>query len=314
VIVSFTHPHDPYVARQEFWDLYDDVEIPLPTTPSIAPADRDPHSARLRHVIAADVTDVTDDQIRAARRAYFANMSYVDRWLGELLTTLDRHGMRDDTIVVFTADHGDMLGERGLWYKMNFFEHSARVPLIFNAPHLLMPDRPSTPATLLDIAPTLMDLAGIEPESRFDGATLVPFVSRPEPGRTVVGEYLGEGAVAPIFMIRRDRWKFVWSAADPPQLYDLDADPTELVNLATTGEHTEHADTVAAFSAEVRERWDPAAIDRQVRDSQRARADVDRALRQGRYRAWDFQPAADASEQYMRNHLDLNEVESGRRA
>jgi choline-sulfatase len=311
VTVSFTHPHDPYVARQEFWDLYDDVEIPLPTTGPIKPDELDAHSARLRHVIAADVTNVTDEQIRAARRAYFANISYVDRWVGELLAMLDRHGMRDDTIVVFTADHGDMLGERGLWYKMNFFEHSAHIPLIIDAPHLLAPGRLSTPATLMDIAPTLMDFAGLDPAPQFDGATLVPFVSRPDPGRTVVGEYLGEGAVAPIFMIRRDRWKFVWSASDPPQLYDLDTDPSELSNLA--GDR-EHADRVEAFTAEVHDRWDVARIDREVRATQRARADVDRALRQGRFRAWDFQPVVDASEQYMRNHLDLNDVEAGRRA
>ena len=173
--VSFTHPHDPYVARQEFWDLYDDVEIPLPTTSPIGVDELDPHSARLRHVIAADTTDVSDEQIRTARRAYFANISYVDRWVGELLATLDRHAMSDDTVVVFTADHGDMLGERGLWYKMSFFEHSARVPLIVHAPNLT-PGRAVTPATLLDIAPTLLDVAGVGPAPQFDGASLMPVV------------------------------------------------------------------------------------------------------------------------------------------
>ena len=309
--VSFTHPHDPYVARQQFWDLYDDVEIPMPVTAPIGESDLDPHSARLRHVIAADVTDVTAEQVRTARRAYLANISYVDHWIGELLATLDRHGMRDDTVIVFTADHGDMLGERGLWYKMNFFEHSARIPLIL-AGTRLPAGRAVTPASLLDVAPTLMDLAGVEPAPQFDGVTLLPFVAEPDPDRTVVGEYLGEGAVAPIFMLRRGRWKFVWSEADPPQLYDLDRDPAELVNLAADA--SGHADVVAAFTAEVYERWDPGLIDRQVRTNQRARADVDRALRQGRYRSWDFQPSTDAAEQYMRNHLDLNEVEAGRRA
>ncbi len=309
--VSFTHPHDPYVARQEFWDLYDGVEIPLPTTPEVAAADLDPHSARLRHVIAADVTDVTADQIRAARRAYFANISYVDRWIGELFGTLERHDMADDTVVVFTSDHGDMLGERGLWYKMNFFEHSARIPFVVRAPGRLSPGRATTPITLMDLAPTLLDLGEVPAPEQFDGASVLPFVAEPDPGRTVVGEFLGEGAVAPLFMIRRDDWKYVWSRPDPPQLYDLGTDPAELVNLAGS---VEHRGVVEAFECEVHERWDVATIDAEVRADQRARRDVDRAMRQGRFESWDFQPVADASEQYMRNHLDLNDVERRRRA
>jgi choline-sulfatase len=311
VTVSFTHPHDPYVARQEFWDLYQGVQIPMPTTPTLPRDHLDPHSARLRNVMAADATDVTDEQILAARRAYFANISYIDRWVGELLSTLERHGMRDETVVIFTSDHGDMLGERGLWYKMNFFEHSARVPMIVSAPDRLDPTRVSTPVTLMDVAPTLLDLAGVLPPPQFDGRSVLSFVEEPEPDRTVLGEYLGEGAVAPIFMIRRGDRKFVWSRPDPPQLFDLATDPAELHNLAPLGAYEP---IVADFEREIFERWDPAAIERSVRDNQRARADVDHALRQGRHRAWDFQPLSDATEQYMRNHLDLNDVERGRRA
>ncbi len=232
ITVSFTHPHDPYVAREEFWELYEDVEIPLPTTRDLTPTGVDAHSARLRHVIAADVTEVSDDQVRVARRAYFANVSYIDQWLGELLATIERHGMADDTVVIFTSDHGDMLGERGLWYKMNFFEHSTRVPFVIRAPGRLSPGRAATPITLMDVAPTLLDLADAPRPEQFDGTSVLPFIDRPELGRTVVGEYLGEGAVAPIFMIRRERWKYVWSRVDPPQLFDLHADPSELANLA----------------------------------------------------------------------------------
>lgn len=310
VTVSFTHPHDPYVARREFWDLYTDDGVPLPSI-GWEDVDHDPHSRRLRHVMAADAAGpIPDERVRAARRAYLANTTYIDQWVGRLVDVLEHHDMVDDTVIVFTADHGDMLGERGLWYKMNFFEHSCRVPLIVHAPTRLAPARVATPVTSVDIAPTLVELAGGAPSERFDGVGLLRFVDAPEPDRTIVGEYLGEGAVAPIFMIRRGRWKFVWSRPDPPQLYDLDADPCELQNLA--GEPS-HAGTTAAFEQEVAQRWDTGAIERAVLDSQSARAEIDRALRQGRYRAWDFQPASDATEQYMRNHLDLNEVESGRR-
>ena len=107
-------------------------------------------------------------------------------------------------------------------------------------------------------------------------------------------------------MIRRGSLKYVFCEADPPQLYDLAIDPDELVNLCTL---TEHADTVAAFEAEVHKRWRPAEIKAAVIASQHARRTVDTALRKGRHVSWDHQPFEDSSNQYMRNHLDLNEVE-----
>ena len=304
--VSFTHPHDPYVARREFWDLYDHDSIPMPATGLLS--NPDPHSRRLAHVMSAGVSPVTDHHVRNARHAYLANTSYVDAQISKILDALTVHGMADRTVVVFTADHGDMLGERGLWYKMNFFEPSARIPMILHAPGRVDPGTVTTATSLLDVAPTLLDLAEIELPRSFQGDSLLPLVGADDPGRTVLGEYMGEGAVAPIFMIRRGSEKFVWPMPDPPQLYDLAADPHELHNLAST-----HPGA-AAYQTEVHATWDVAQIDAAVRTSQRARACVDRALRQGRYTSWDFQPTIDATNQYMRNHLDLNAVEASRRA
>lgn len=323
--VSFTHPHDPYVAREEFWDLYPNG-VPMPTVTEIPEAELDPHSRRLRRVIAADVTQVSDEQVQRARRAYLANVSYVDRHVGALLETLRRHRMDDDTLVVFTSDHGDMLGERGLWYKMSFFEHASRIPLVVRMPGggsaegSRSPARLSGHVGLLDLAPTLLDVAGCAPDDQMDGESLLPLIrdgsadpagSGGSGGRTVVGEYFGEGSIAPIFMLRRDRWKFVWSEPDGAQLYDLDDDPSERRNLVGG---SDHLDVAADLIAEVFDRWDPASIDAQVRADQRARAIVDRAMRQGRFTPWDHQPVVDASNQYMRNHLDLNRVEASRRA
>lgn len=312
---SFTHPHDPYVARQEFWDLYDHEAIPLPTVGELPDEEVDPHSRRLRNVIAADVTDVTDEQIRNARHAYLANISYVDHHVGEMLATLEHHGMADDTVVVFTADHGDMLGERGLWYKMSYFEHACRIPFIVRTPETAAVGGGAVNAShvgLLDIAPTLLDIAGIDAPAVLDGSSVLPLVeSGLDSERTVVGEYLGEGAVAPIFMVRRGQWKFVWSQPDGAQLFDVDADPHELRNLVGD---VDHMDVVADFTTEVLKRWDPDQLLAEVRANQEARATVDRAMRQGQFSAWDYQPMTDAKNQYMRNHLDLNEVESGRRA
>ena len=308
---SFTHPHDPYVARRRFWDLYDPADIPMPTI-GVDDVETDPHSERLRHVICADVTDLTDDQVRNARHAYLANCSYVDHWIDQILGTMAVHDLHRDTIVIVTADHGDMLGERGLWYKMSFFEASCRVPLIVHAPDRYQPRRVATLSSLLDLAPTMLDLADLPVPDELDGHSLVPQLNGHEdPDRVVEGEYLGEGAISPIVMLRRGDLKFIHSDPDGEQLYNLATDPDELVNLAA---QVDYADAVDSFRHRMRQRWDLDRIHREVLASQAARRTVYDSLTKGRYSAWDFQPTTDASNRYMRNHLDLNDVERDRRA
>ncbi len=109
-----------------------------------------------------DEAALTAEQIRRARHAYFAAVSYLDERVGEVLGALQRSGMADRTTVLFCADHGEMLGERGLWYKMSFFEQSARVPLIVRVPGA-GPRRVAEPVSLLDVTPTLLELAGLPP-------------------------------------------------------------------------------------------------------------------------------------------------------
>ena len=130
--VSFTHPHDPYVARRKYWDLYDSCPALDPSIPAIDAEDQDPHSRRLLEASDYNNFDITDENTRRSRRAYFANISYLDDKIGELLGVLESTRMRDDTVILFCSDHGDMLGERGLWFKMSFFEGSARVPLMIS--------------------------------------------------------------------------------------------------------------------------------------------------------------------------------------
>ena len=119
--VSFTHPHDPYVARRRYWDLYADCDALMPRVPALDFADQDPHSQRL--YLANDYKNfaISDEDIRRSRRAYFANISYLDDKIAELMTALAAMRMDDNTIILFCSDHGDMLGERGLWFKMSFF-------------------------------------------------------------------------------------------------------------------------------------------------------------------------------------------------
>lgn len=309
--VSFTHPHDPFAIPKRWWDLYEGVAIAPPQVPPIPPERMDAHSRRLFFANAMDRAEIREEHVLRARRAYYGAISYVDHQIGTLLETLGTFGLARNTVVIFTADHGEMLGERGMWYKMHFFEWAMRVPLVVHAPDRFRPARVATPVSHLDLFPTLVELAGGTPPDGLDGRGLLPALAGEElEPRPVLAEYTAEGAVAPILMIREGRFKFVWSAADPPLLFDLEADPLELVNLA---DRPEHAETVAAFTAAVHEHWDPEALHAAVLDSQRRRRLVFSALRQGTWRPWDFQPFTDASRQYMRNHLDLNELEAGRR-
>ena len=310
--VSFTHPHDPYVARRKFWDLYEDCEHLLPEVGNIALEEQDPHSQRIIFSCDYKNFEVTEEHIRRARQGYFANISYIDEKVGELIDTLTRTRMLDDTLILFCSDHGDMLGERGLWFKMNFFEGSARVPLMIAGPGV-PPALHTAPVSNLDVTPTLCDLAGIsmgEIKPWTDGESLKPMMDGAPRINPVLMEYAAEGSYAPMVGIREGKWKYIHCELDPEQLFDLDTDPRELSNLA--GDPA-LADILEGFRAKRKAKWDMAAFDAAVRESQARRWVVYEALRNGAYYPWDHQPLQKASERYMRNHMNLDILEESKR-
>jgi choline-sulfatase len=312
LVVSFTHPHDPWEVRGRYWDRYAPDAIDLPAVPAPALAEADPHSRRLREMIAIDDAALTDRQIRNARHAYYAAITYVDERIGELLAALRDAGLDGRTVVAFTADHGELLGERGLWYKMSFFEPSVRVPLIVAAPGRLAARRVAEPVSLLDLTPTLLDLAG-HPDARelsagMDGSSLVALLEGRASANTgvVASEYLAEGLTAPAVMVRRDSHKLVRCEGDPDQLFDLAEDPRELVNLA---EEQAHAEVHRALGEEVAARWDLKELERRILESQRERRIVTEALATRRPASWDFRPRLDPSGRYVRGDVDLYELQ-----
>lgn len=310
--VSFTHPHDPYVARRKFWDLYEDCPELDPKTQPIAYDDQDSHSQRLMDACDHTAFDITGEQIRRARRGYFANISYVDEKVGEIIDVLERTRMADNTVILFVSDHGDMLGERGLWFKMNFFEGSARVPLMMSVPGVA-PQLIAEPVSTLDVTPTLAALAGIDISTLkpwTDGEDLMPLVLGAAKRGPVPMEYAAEGSITPMIGIRDGRYKLTLCDADPAMLFDLVADPLEMANLA--GDPA-HAETLALLKDKATTRWDLKAFDAAVRESQARRHIVYTALRNGSYFPWDYQPLQKASERYMRNHMDLNILEESQR-
>ncbi|UHD45919.1 choline-sulfatase [Aureimonas altamirensis] len=306
--VSFTHPHDPYVARRRFHDLYADCAELQPAVGRLP--DADPHTARLMAACQDEAYDITPDMVARARRAYFANLSYVDEKIGDLLGILERTGMADDTAILFVSDHGDMLGERGLWFKMNFFEGSARVPLMLAAPGLA-PGLCVTPVSTMDVMPTLSEMAG-QPLGALapwlDGVSLFQTLQGGRP--PVRMEYAAEGSIAPMVSLRSGPYKLNRCKADPDQLFDLSADPLELTNLA---DEPAHAATLNALSSQIDALWNFDAFDASVRESQARRHITYAALRNGAYYPWDYQPLQRASERYMRNHMDLNVLEDEKR-
>ncbi|SEN39327.1 choline-sulfatase [Paracoccus alcaliphilus] len=303
--VSFTHPHDPFVARRKYWDLYEGIPQLEPPEP-VAYADQDPHSQRLMDACDWREFDITPDHIRRARQGYFANISYIDDKIGEILDVLDATGQ--DPIILFLSDHGEMLGERGLWFKMSFFEGSARVPLMIRAPGM-EPGRVDQPVSTIDVLPTLCDLAGLpmdEIAPWTDGVSLARGADR----GPVPIEYAAEGSITPLVALRDGRWKYVACNADPEMLFDLDTDPAERRNLACDPDHSV---TLDHMRTQAQRRWDLDAYDAEVRQSQARRWIVYEALRNGAYYPWDHQPLQRASERYMRNHMDLNVLEDNQR-
>ncbi len=313
MVVSLSHPHDPFTIPDPWWSRYDGAAVDMPRVRRGDVAD-DPHTQRVRHVCATEAQPVTEAQVLAARRAYYGACSFVDDQVGTLLATLRDTGMERDTVVILLADHGEMLGERGLWYKMSFFEPACRVPLVVHAPGLFAAGRRAEPVSLADILPTLAEIAGDgrapDYATPLDGHSLLPSLSGARMEHDVLGEYLAEGAVAPVVMLRRGMHKFVHSPGDPDQLYDLQADPDELVNRAA--DPALHG-VAASLRAGVARRWDLARLHADVLASQRRRRFVAEALRHGAQTSWDHQPVRDASRLYMRNHMKLDDLEAAAR-
>lgn len=285
--VSFTGPHYPYCCPKKYWDLYDDSDVDLPAIPEDYLAKEHEYVKWLRTHGKFDRL-VPDDICRAARHAILGRITMLDDYLARILGLLQETGLAENTIVAYTSDHGDMMGEHGLWYKNAAYEWSSRVPLLVAGPNV--PSHVvSEPVSLLDIGPTLCAMAGVQPVyPATDGRDVADLVydKRPSgPGLAIMENY-GEGVLRGWRMIRQGKHKLNYVPGCQPELFDLEQDPDEWNNIADSPEMQE---VRANLEQQVLAGWDHERCDELRWQSEERRLAI---LSTGRCPAWDTMPAA----------------------
>ena len=230
--VGFVAPHFPLTVPQEFLDLYPAAEMPLPPVRKDAGYVPHPWVARMNDIEDSDSELGTDDRRREAIAAYFALCTFMDSQVGRVIEALEASGQDEDTIVIYSSDHGESLGMRGRWGKSVLYRESTQVPLILAGPDIGQ-GTCATPVSLIDVAPTVMDAFGLPPDADWPGQSLVQTASAPDDaGRIVFSEYHAANSATGGFMLADARWKYHYYVDYEPELFDLEADPLEATNLA----------------------------------------------------------------------------------
>lgn len=253
--VSFVLPHFPLNAPERFRALYDADELPFPkASGSYVPENAT--VAAMRGLL--DFQDHFRDaaQIREAVAHYYALCTALDENVGRVLAALEASGAAENTVVVYASDHGDNVGARGYWGKSTMWEEAAGVPVVVAGPGVPEGKVSPTPVSLVDLGPTVLDVAGVTPRAEWPGESLVALSQEDRPERPVFAEYHAVGAATGTFMLRLGRYKLIECVGDAPLLYDLEADPEELTNIAG---RAEAAPALAACRAALRDVVDPEA-------------------------------------------------------
>lgn len=305
--VSFSHPHSPYTASQAHWDRYRHDDIDMPRTGPIPLAELDTHSRWLYFSHGRDRIEVTDQHVRNARHAYYGMVSYVDDKVGELIAVLRQTNLLDDTIIIFTSDHGEMLGERGMWFKQTFFESAARVPLLISGPGMRQGHRVSRNVSLVDLMPTILSLANdgnVNVNTPLDGHDLSGLAGGAAAAGSdlVVSEYSDMGVCAPCRMVREGDFKYVYVHGHAPMLFDLEEDPLERDNLSG---RPESAETERRLHTALTCGWDPETINQRILESQAGRELIWTVTKSGRQRDnWSYETRRGDKQRYVRGGGD----------
>ncbi len=268
--VGLVAPHFPLIAPEEFFAMYPPEKMPLPKAHKPEDWPKHPWFEAIRKCfIWNDFFD--DDKRRLATASYFALCSFLDDNIGKILAALEGAGFGGNTRIVYSSDHGDNLGVRGLWGKSNHYQESVAIPMIMAGPDVPQGKVVSTPVTLVDVFPTVLECTGTpraDEDRAKPGRNLLTIAQAPDDEKRVAfSEYHAAGAASGAFMIRRGRFKLVHFVGMAPQLFDLKADPEEMNDLAGKAEY---AATVAELNAELRKICDPDEVDARAKADQAA--------------------------------------------
>lgn len=265
--VGLVAPHFPLVVPQEFYDIYADVALPAA---KLHPRDghpRHPWIEKQNQQMDSESSFVSEEERLTAMRAYYALCSWVDHNVGRILETLDRAGLSEDTVVIYSSDHGESVGARGLWGKSNFYEESAAIPMIIAGPNVPV-SQVETPVSLLDAAATIPSTFGLDMPCSAGVRSLTDVLNAPpEPDRVVFSEYHAVQSVSGGFMLRKGRWKLHHYVGFEPELFDLETDPEELINIAALASHRQ---LLEDLYAELHKICDPDAVNAQAFADQEA--------------------------------------------
>jgi choline-sulfatase len=267
--VGFAAPHFPLVVPRQYLDRYPSACVP---PRKLHPRDGYRHHPWIRaqeNYMSQEGLFTDEEQRTLAIRSYYGLCSFLDDQIGLILDALEDYGLAENTRIIYTSDHGDNLGARGLWGKSNLYEESTKIPMILAGPDVPQNHVCETPATLVDCYPTVLQSAGIslrKDETELPGRSLFQLAcAQNDPDRTVLSEYHAVGSAAGAYMLRKGRYKYHYYVGMPPELFDLENDPEETEDL---GRNPDHQTVIKEMEQVLRTFLDPEAVDARAKNAQ----------------------------------------------
>jgi choline-sulfatase len=274
LFVSFVAPHFPLTAPPEHYYRYFNQKLPMPKLYAREHRPNHPYIEDYRNSFCYDDYFESEQDVHKALSGYFGLVSFFDEHLGKIMKTLQDMGLEGSTDIIYTSDHGDNLGSRGLWGKSTMYDEIAGVPLICAGPSFPKGKVINTPVSHVDVCPTVMDIVGEsfdEVQDDHPGVSLIDLSEGATPERTVISEYHGMGSTSAAYMIRVGKYKYIHYSKYAPQLFDLEADPDEINDLANDS-------SMSAVLEECKKRLhdllDPMEVDKRARARQKELLDA----------------------------------------